>query len=444
MIKINKLPIIIVLTALLQRIPRFILIATIVIVSLGDAIALRFDYGTGANLSYSDNITQTSEKEQEEWVGRGIFGVSLEQDSGPFIIDASAFLRYEDFVNDTFSDRLLFSLNNQAEWRIAPERFSWILEDYYTQVSIDPIDPATPDNTQNTNAFSTGPNLVLRLGSLNRLEAGLRYDYIYYEESDADNLRYSAFIRWLLTPASAREYSFNLSGEKVDFMDDDLNENFTREDYSFAFTTRYPRYSFGAELGGTSIQSDRGDDFGYLTRGTLTRNLTNLSTIAISAASQLTDTGRNLLQASNSLDQANLQTEEVSADIFRQKEISVVFNTAGDPLHGELSANWIDRDYKNASLDRVIKGVTGNIGYNITSTLVGTIFGKYARTREFATKRVDKDSSVGIGLIYLIRRDLSLEMTTQYHNRNSNLPGGSYREISGLLGIAYGMGTNSG
>ena len=439
----SKLPTVIGLTALLYGIPRFILVSTIVIVSLSDAIALRFDYGTGASMSYSDNITQTSENE-EDWVGSGIVGVSLEQDSGPLIIDASALIRYEDFVNDTFNDRLFFSLNNQAEWRIAPERFSWMLENYFTQVSIDPIDPATPDNTQNANAFSSGPNLVLRLGALSRLEAGLRYDYIYYEESDADNLRYSAFASWLLTPASPREYSLNLSGEKVDFTDDDLNENFTREDYTLAFATQFPRYSFRAELGGTSIQSDRSDDFGYLARVAWTRNLTNLSTIAISAASQLTDTGRNLLQADASLDQANLQTEEVSADIFRQKEVSVAYITTGDPLRGELTASWIDRDYENAPLDRLIKGVVGSIEYNITATLVGKIFAEYDRIREFATKRVDKDSSVGIGLIYLIRRDLSLEMTAQYFNRNSNLPGGSYREVSGLLGIAYGVGAISG
>ena len=440
----NKLPVVIGLTVILKGLPKFVFVSTLVIVSLGDARAFQFDYGTGATMSYSDNITQTSENEEGEWVGSGIIGASLEQDSGPFIIDANALLRYEDYVNNTFSDRLLFSLNNQAEWRIAPERFSWILGNYFTQVSIDPVDPATPDNTQNTNAFSTGPNFVLRLGPLNRLGTGIRYDYIYFEESDADNIRYSAFASWLLTPASPHEYSLNLSGEKVDFIDDDLNDNFTREDYSLAFTTQYPGYSFRAELGGTSIQSDNGDDFGYLARAAWTRNLTNLSTIAISAASQLTDTGRNLLEANTSPDQSNLLTEEVSADIFREKELSVAFIREGDPLRGGLSADWIDRDYENAPLDRVIKGVAGNIEYNITATLVGTLFGEYDWTREFATKRVDKDRSIGIGLIYLIRRNLRVEMTAQYLNRNSNVPDGGYSEITGFLGIAYGMNVISG
>lgn len=427
------------MTVFLQGLSRLVFIWAIVILSLGDAVALRLDYGTSATMSYSDNINQASENKQEEWVGSGNIGVTVDQESGPIIIDANAFLRYEDFVNDTFSDRFLFSLNNQAEWRITPERFSWTLEDYYTQVSVDAVDPATPDNTQNTNAFSTGPNLVLRLSPRNKLEAGLRYEDIYFEDSDADNIRYSVFASWLLTLTSTREFSVNLSGEKVDFDDEELNDNFTREDYSFAFATRYPRYAFRVELGGTHIQSNSDSTTGYLANAAYTWNLTSLSTVAISVGSQLTDTSRNLLQENAIPIQDDLQTEQVSSDVFREEEVTVAFTKEGDPLRGELDATWIDRDYKRAPLDRVIERVAGNIEYNLTATLVGKIFGDYVRTREITTRRLNNDHSIGAGLIYLIRRNLRLEMIAQYYSRNSNVADGSFHEISGLLGIVYGM-----
>lgn len=414
-----------------------VLAPAILLLSYSDAVAVHLEYGAGLEVQYSDNITQDSTNEQDEWVYGGVVGIAAEENTGPILVNSNAVLRYENYTQNTFSDQVLFSLNNQAEWRIIPDRLSWILDDRFTQLSIDTFATDTPDNSQNSNALSTGPNLVYRLSLINRIELGGRYETFYYEESDADSNRYSAYARWVHALGPSSELSLNIDGEKTIFDENDLVDNYARQDYSIVYSTQSTNTEFEIALGGTNIQSSAADDSGYFATADWVWNFTPNFRFGISAGSRLTDAGQELIDSVSSSEQDDVQIEQVSGDVFREKEIGINLTKDGDALRIALQSSWTDQDYKTTSLDRTIKRVVGDLDYDFTATLVGSVFGEFERMKAIETEREDDDSSLGAGISYLIRRDWAIELTAQYTKRNSNQEGADFNELAGYLTLTY-------
>jgi hypothetical protein len=404
--------------------------------------AFEADLGAGAGFEYSDNIQLVETDKQEDIVAIGVVGLSFIENSEPIIADVAAILRYEDFMMDTFDERLLFSLLANAEWRIAPQRFHWIVQDRFDQLNINALEPSTPDNTQNANAFSTGPDVFFRIGPVNTVELRARFDDTNFEASSADSRRYSAGARWLYDSLPSRlfnrDFFARIDAQRVDFEDEEVNQNFTREDYTLGMDARYSHSEFRIEGGGTSIQREESKNFnGPLFRARWIWSQTSLSRLDVSASTQLTDAGRNLLIAETVADQEALQTEEVTSDVFTEKRIQLSYTRDGHLLTGGFGAFWIDRDYKETELDRVIKLARVDLGYKFTAVLVGSAGLEYQHTEEFAIARVDKDILFRVGLNYRISRDVNLEFEVGHRKRDSNQPQSSFSEFRALLGIMY-------
>lgn len=407
--------------------------------------ALKMDLGAGAGLEYSSNIQRVAVDEEEDFIGIGVVGLSLTEKTEPLIADLSAILRYEDYINNTFDEQLLFSLTANAEWQISSQRFHWVVRDSFEQLNIDALEPSTPDNTQNANAFSTGPDLFFHFGSSNRVELKARFEDTYFESSNADSRRYSAAARWVYNSLPTRDFFIRIDAQQVDFEDEVENENFTREDYTLGMDARFLRSKLHIEGGGTSIQRKRSDDFnGPLLRAIWNWTVSSLSSFELSASTQLTDAGRNFLTADTVIDQGVLQSEEITSDVFTEDKVQLSYKRDGHLILGGLGGVWSDQDYKLADLDRVIKLVYADIGYKFTPVLVGRVGIDYRYTKEFFTARVDKDSSFNVGFSYLIGRDLNVEANIGYSERNSNQPLSSFNEIRGLLGIKYRFDTIPG
>ena len=409
----------------------------ILLLSVSDAMAVHLEYGAGAEVQYSDNIAQDSADEKDEWIYGGVVGIAANEDSGPILVNSNALLRYEDYAHNTFSDQFLFSLNNQAEWRIIPDRFSWVLNDRFTQLSIDTFNTDTPANSQNVNALSTGPNLVYRLSLINRIELDGRYENYYYEESDADNNRYSAYARWVHTLSPSTELSLNISGEKTTFDENDLIDNYTRQDYSITYLTQSTNTEYEIELGRTVIQSSAADHSGYFATADGVWSFTPNLSFGLSAGSRLTDASQELIDSVSDTVQGAVQTAQVSGDVFREKEFGFTLNKKGSGLRVKLQGDWVDQDYKTTSLDQRIKRVVGKLDYDLTATLVGSVFGEFERMKAIETKREDDDSTLGVSISYLIRRDWAIELTTRYTKRESNQAGADFNELAGYLTLTY-------
>jgi uncharacterized protein (PEP-CTERM system associated) len=92
---------------------------------------------------------------------------------------AGGFLHY---LNDTYDNNFLGRATGNAVLQLVPERISWTVTDTYGQIATDPFAPDTPQNRQNVNVFSAGPDFNLRLGSQTRLQIEGRYGDTRYQD----------------------------------------------------------------------------------------------------------------------------------------------------------------------------------------------------------------------------------------------------------------------
>ena len=76
---------------------------------------------------------------------------------------------------DTYDDEFLGGLDGTVYYRFIPERFAWSIEDNFAQIAVNGLAVDTPDNRQNLNYFTTGPDIILPLGARTALEVSGRY-----------------------------------------------------------------------------------------------------------------------------------------------------------------------------------------------------------------------------------------------------------------------------
>lgn len=174
-------------------------------------VAWSVDSGVGhtdnATLSATDEVSDTL-----TWIGGS---VAFEQDSRRVKASLDAQGNYVRYMDDTYDDDLVGYATGSLTLGIVPEAFLWTFEDSFGQVTINQFQPATPDNRQNINTFSTGPDFVARFGRQSQLRFSGRYDETRYEDSDRiDDQRLQASIAferhlsantsWAIIAASTR------------------------------------------------------------------------------------------------------------------------------------------------------------------------------------------------------------------------------------------------
>ena len=293
--------------------------------------ALDVGYSLGYGLEYTDNAYLTADNTQDEWTNSARLGFSLIHNSPALEANIASNVEYRNYKNNTYPDETLFGLNLFSKWNISPQRFSWTVEDYYTQTVINVVEPSTPNNQQNENIASTGPNFVMHLSPVNTLEFGARYARNTYQTSDIDNTRTSGFTNWAYQSSPSIRLSLNLDVETVNYDNQagGVNSNFTHRDAFVQLLHRIARNEFVLDGGTTRINLENADDVtGGLWRLRWTRQISTASDVAVYASSVLSDAGQQALSQGQAAElgsiQPNFSIPVVSGDVFRERSIQMV------------------------------------------------------------------------------------------------------------------------
>ena len=100
--------------------------------------------------------------------------------------------------------------NADIRYKLVPDRFEWVFTDSFGQLTLDPFEAPTPENRENINYFTTGPDLTLRLGSFGDLTTFGRYSSTDYEESDFDDQRLLGGIALGREVSASSNFSLNV------------------------------------------------------------------------------------------------------------------------------------------------------------------------------------------------------------------------------------------
>lgn len=405
-------------------------------------------YSLGYGLGYTDNALLTPDNTQDDWINSVRAGFTLFQSTPTIEAKVSSDAQYNNYKNNTSSDNTVFDLNLFGKWNISPQRFSWTVEDYFTQTAIIPTGPNIPDNRQNTNTVSSGPDFTLRINPVNALELGARYMRNTYQTSNISNTRATGYTRLVHDFSARTRFSLNLNAESVNY--DDLaggtNVNFTRTDQFVGLSNLTALNRVTMDVGTTHINRDNAADVsGGLGRFRWTRQISSTSSFALYASSELTDAGQQALTQGQAASQGPLQPGSaipiVSGDVFRKKSAELAYAFQRVYGYNILRVFRQKNEFEfTPAADEERRGGGFDVGYDFSAAMTAAIFGSYAHVENTGTvpRLVYRDESYGVGLVQRLTRLVSLRLDLQENVRNADPSTRiNYTEHRALLSIAY-------
>ena len=396
----------------------------------------------GYSLEYTDNARLVPNDKEEEWTNVLSAGFSLLEQSKSLDAQIRAQAAYQNYRNNIFNDDTVLTLNSNVLWRISPDRFSWTVEDYLSQTSIQSFAPDTPSNRQQVNVFTTGPDFMQRISPVQALQLGVRYIRNTYDTSDLDNTRNFAQGRWIYQSSPRTVLSLNYDAQNVNYDNDITNTNFDRQDAYLRIENRLASNSFVLDAGGTSIQRENIPDVdGSLARFSWTRLVSPVSTFVLSASSELSDAGQQQLIAGQTAaaNQPSVQGVSITGDVFRTENAGVTFT------HRRLFGNDIIQlyktrnEYKSSPTVEEWKGGNLNIGYELTGASVVSFIASYIRSESTATDPTTIYRDKNYGLLFATRliRNVSLWLELGRNRRDNVDDLQSYTERHAILTLSY-------
>ena len=142
--------------------------------------------------------------------------------------------------------------NADLRYLFVPGRFEWVLTESFGQSEIDPFAASTPDNRENINYFTTGPDFTVRLGSVGSLTLFGRYSMTQFEDSNFDDERLLGGLSLGRDLSARSNVSLNATAERVEFDDQTAGSDYDRQSAFLRYEIEGARTTIGAGSGRTA------------------------------------------------------------------------------------------------------------------------------------------------------------------------------------------------
>jgi putative beta-barrel porin BBP2 len=250
----------------------------------------------GIGAIYSDNIRLTAADTQGDTIGVMSTDFLVHEETRRFVGDVAADLQYLTFEHKVYSNELLGDLTGFGKFAIVPGELDWVLQDNFGQQQLTPGTPPTPQNLENINYVSTGPEFSVPLDAQLHALLSARYSRVSYQLNDANNNRGDASAA-LVHPLSANSNaSVNVSAERVSYDDSVNNPDFTTRLGYLHYDAQGARSKLTADAGYNDVLVEGERSGGLLVRADATRTLSASSVLELAAGRGISDTSNLLRQ----------------------------------------------------------------------------------------------------------------------------------------------------
>jgi len=405
------------------------------------AHALEFEPSVGAGLAYTDNADLVSDNEEDDIVVIGYLGAKLSEDGGPLRYEAISGLTHQTYLDNTVGDQTYFNLSTNAEWEQVRDRVYWNVRDYFTQRKRISLEADRVDNIQNTNVFTLGPSIRFQPSAAHSITVNPEFRDFYYQDSGTDNQQYSLSADWLYQMRQTFQTGLVGGVNAIDYDNEDLFPNTVFSKVHAVLSGARAHSSYTVYLGATHVSRDRFDNVnGFTGDATWLHELTGHSSLRFYLASHLTNTNTNLLDTQTNPDNGFFDGIQISSDVIRDNNISIVYRRSGDTFNTTIRGQAQDLDYKEAPRDRKVFTLGVNLDYQVTPLVDSSVRGIYRYLKEDEFNRTDKDFRIIGSLGYRLSRDLRTEFAVRYKNKSSDLSTSEYTETAVFFGLLWGKG----
>ncbi|GFE82143.1 hypothetical protein GCM10011487_41430 [Steroidobacter agaridevorans] len=420
-----------------------VLAALPLLVVSGVSAAATLDYQLTAGGGHSDNIRRVAVDEESENIASAGVQFSLDQRSSRLYADLVGNFAYYDYLDDTFDDEVLGNFAGQARFAIAPERFEWLIADNFGQVLSDPFLPSTPENRENINYFTTGPDLLFALGSQTRLRFGGRYSMTAYEDTEVDSDTVLGEIELSRLLSSASSIGLVTRAQQIDYDNAALNADYDQGEAFLHYATEGSRTLLTMDAGYTRIERDAMDntESGPLFRLDVTRRLTAATTASLSLAREFSSAGSDF--ASTQSQSIGLETAagRQTAEPFTRESIGLNWTFTRNRTSLSLSGSWDDHTYDaQPALDQKLTSGTVAVRRDLSPVMSLILDGGYLRSA-FEQQGGDyTEASGGLTFSWRLSSRVSINATYDHVDRDSDQQIGDYTENRYWFYIGYGRG----
>jgi len=411
------------------------------------ARAADLSFGMDLGVGHNDNIARVDEGEQDETIASLGAQLRLNHESRRLLANVASRFEYLDYMDDTYDGEVVGNLIGNATFNIVEDRFKWVLDDTFGQATQNQFAAATPDNRENVNNLSTGPDITLALGSRNQLLLNGRYIDVQYEDSELDNHRVRAALALRRSLSEASSLSANVTTEQVRFDNDEQSVDFDSHEAFLNYKLDAARTSLSMDAGASEFTSEGQDTSGWLGRLELTRRASPSLTVGLDLGHDFSDAGSSF---------TNLQAQQPGAIEpvpvqqtfmpFQNNYGTVFARFSRNRTSIQLRAGFYDETYDELpQFDR--KRITVNLGLdrNLNSAVSVLANAQYSR-QDYENLGLEfTDLAATLGMKWRVTRLSNLSFEYRYLSRDDD-DGSNYRanEVWIRFGFMVGEGAAGG
>ena len=395
-------------------------------------------------LEYSDNITRVPTDEQTESVGVARLTLGYEVMRPRLEGRVGADLQYRRYLDNTYDNEVLGGANALLNWSIVPEHLLWVVEDNYGQIAGDRQLPDTPDNREDFNYFSTGPDVRLPLGARTVAEVSGRWSDIYYETSPQGSesaLGRLGLVRLLTTESSA---SINASVEKIrydeGFDDYRITEGYARYEATGARTT------LSVDGGYTTAEHGEKSSSGPLLRLDLARVITSRSTFTVRAGTEFADTAQAFRLSQTAAGVSPQDQDTVAAtDVFRIYYAYLGLRTERERTSFDVTIYGHEELHETSKeLDRERVGLGFGWSRHLSPRMDLSVRADYGKEKFDLDDFIFDEWSAGAALGWRLTNSVSLRLSVDHFDGDGDGTVRDYEENRAFLGVRYSRGQRGG
>jgi hypothetical protein len=397
------------------------------------------EWGVTVGVEHSDNVHRTQVDEQSETVGTAgiFFAIILDRPR----LDASlnGDLVYRDYFDDSYESEVVGGVAATINYAISPERFYWLISDNFGQIAEDRTRVDTPDNRQNFNYFTTGPDIIFPLGARTSAQLSGRFSDTYYEERIEDYQSLTGSLALIRQMSETSSVSLNVSNTSVEYDEEELFQEYEITQGFVRYARDSTRTTLSLDVGYSEVSVGDQSSDGLLARFSLDRAIGAYSHLGIEAGTEFLTSG-DVFRRDQTLTGIESGAEDViaSTDPFQADYAYVTWTTdrLRTGIRLTLSARREEHE-TTSSEDREIYAAALTITRQISQRFSGEFTAGY-REEEFTNQGFKFDEQfAGLGLNWRLTQNVEIRFRVDHFEGSSENGTRDFDENRVYLGIAY-------
>jgi hypothetical protein len=405
-------------------------------------------FGADVGIESTDNIALAATDRTSQRIATTDFDFAAQEATRRLDFNLKGAFSYLDYLEGAYGSTLVGRFDGTGQFALIPERFTWTVQDDFGQGQLNAFQPPTPNNKQNIDYLSTGPNVFLRFGGTGFVDLSARYSRAQYSASPFDSNRYqaSAQIGEQLSARSA--LSLDVDTEHVSFVDPAAGGNFERSSAYLHYDLSGARTTIGVNLGATELNETGNSSTGSLAKLAVDRRLSPSTTASVTLGRELTDasTGFSTIQ-SGAIGGIAVSPAAVTANSYTDDygSLAVVYHRRLTTLR--LSGRWEKDSYADQpQLDVTRDGGEFSVDEQMTRALSAQLIGSYYDSRyahgDFtATQGATSFTDTLFGAGLSLREGRALVFQLRYSHISRSVSGApdvqGYRSNTIFLTVGY-------